>query len=284
MLNLIAAVLLAATTSTAGALFEGGRQAMRQGDAEKAVDLFEQAVRLQPNNAEYHYWLGSSYGRAAQKANIFKQLSLAKKAQHELEVSVQLDPNSIESRFALLEFYSVAPGIVGGDMEKAQEQAAEIKKRDSLAGHRAFATIYTRQKKPGLAHKEYADAIREQPNSAKPHYYYAVFLLIEKNYKKAFEEIENILRLDPNYMPAYFRQGQLSGLSGSNYGRGEEALKKYLAYQPADDEPPLARAWYWLGIIYEKEGRIAEAKQSFQNALRLAPGAKEVTDALKRVS
>ena len=43
-------------------------------------------------------------------------------------------------------------------------------------------------------------------------------------------------------------------------------------------------AWYWLGQINEKQGHKAEAKQMYATSLKLAPGAKDVTEALKGVS
>ena len=265
-------------------LFNSGRQAYRQGNFDKAASLLEEAVQQQPNNADYHFWLGSTYGAQAQRASLFKQPGLAKKTKAEFERAVQVDPNHLDARFGLLDYYSIAPGIMGGDMDKAVEQANEIKKRDSLAGHRALSRIYMRQKKPDLARKEFATAVAEQPNSGKARFFYSGFLAGEKNYKGALDEIEVALRVDPAYMPTYYRLGQLSAMAGTNFGRGEEALKKYLAYQPAEDEPQHARAWYWLGTIYEKEGRKADAKQSFQTALRLQPGVKDYQEALKRVS
>ena len=275
---------LTLVTLLLSALFNSGRDAYRQGNFDKAAEQLEQAVKQEPNNADYHFWLGVTYGAQAQKASIFKAPGLAKKTRAEFERAVQLDPNHIEARLALLDYYSIAPGIMGGDMDKAVEQANEIKKRDSLEGHRAFARLYTRQKKPDLARKEWVAAVNEQPNSAKARFFYSGYLMNEKNYKNALEEVDAGLRADPNYMPTYYRLGQLSALSGANFGRGEQALKKYLAYQPAEDEPQHARAWYWLGTIYEKEGRKAEAKQSFQTALKLQPGVKDFQEALKRVS
>ena len=78
--------------------------------------------------------------------------------------------------------------------------------------------------------------------------------------------------------------GQHAALSESNYARGEEAVRKYLGYKPAHDEPALARAWYWLGMIQEKEGKKADARQSYTNAQKLTPDAKDINEALKRVS
>lgn len=288
MRPLVTLLLILATSSawaaTPEATFKSGQQALRQGNAEKAAELLEQAVKAQPNNADYHFWLGQAYGNQAREASIFKQISLAKKTKAEFERAVQLDPNHTDARFGLMEYYALAPGIAGGDMKKAEQQAAEIKRRDSLAGHRAWARLYARQKRPDLARKEFLEAIAEQPASAKPRYYYALSLMNEKNYQGAFEQLEAAVKVEPGYMPAYYLTGRLAAISGLNLARGRDFLNKYLTHKPADDEPALARAWYWIGMIYEKEGRKADAKQSFQTALRLAPGTKDFTEALKRVS
>ena len=53
---------------------------------------------------------------------------------------------------------------------------------------------------------------------------------------------------------------------------------------PKSDEPGLHRAHFWLGQIYEKTGRKAEAKASYATSLKLNPDQKDVTEALKRVS
>jgi Tfp pilus assembly protein PilF len=210
---------------------------------------------------------------------------MASKMKAEWERAVQLDPNYIDARLSLIVFYVLAPGLMGGGEAKALEQAVEIKRRDSLQGHRAFAYIYIQQKKFDLARNEYVDAVHEDPNSARAHAALGTFLATnDKNYRGAFDEIEKALQLDPAYMPAWFRLGQVAALSGTNDARGEEALKRYLTYEPKDNEPDLATAHYNLGQIYEKQGRKAEARQSYAAAVRLSPGTKTFQDALKRVS
>jgi tetratricopeptide (TPR) repeat protein len=284
----IVVVLIAASLSAAtpDQLFASGRQAMSQNNPDKAAGLFEQLVKMKPDNAEYHFWLGRAYGSQASKASMFSAPGLATKTRTEFERAVELDPNNMDARFALIEYYMQAPGFMGGSEEKALQQAAEVKKRDPLQGHRAFAIVYARQKKQDLARKEYYDAIREQPNSPKAHQSLGIFLMSEKNYKQAAEEYETAVRLDPAFMPGWFQIGHVAALAENNYAHGEEALRKYLAYTPNDKQgdPPLARAWYWLGQIYEKQGHKAEAKQMYSTSLKLAPGAKDVTEALKRVS
>jgi tetratricopeptide (TPR) repeat protein len=270
---------------TPEALFGAGRQAMSQGDPAKAVEFFEKAVKLRPSAAEYHYWLGSSYGNAAARgSNPFKQASLAKKSRAALERAVELDPNYIDARLALVDFYMMAPGIMGGSESKASEQVAAVRRLDPLAGHRALSRFYSHQKKSDLARNEMIAAVREQPSSPRARYYYGIFLLNEKNYKAALEQFEAAIKLDPGYMLAFFRVGQSSALAETSYDRGEEALKRYLAHKPTLDEPSHARAWYWLGQTYEKQGRKAQARESYEAARRLTPNAKDVNEALKRVS
>jgi Tfp pilus assembly protein PilF len=284
----LAAVVVAVCAFSAFAQndpFSLGKAALEKHDADKAAEYFEKAVAQQPKNALYHYWLGSAYGTQAQKASFFAQARLAGKIKDEFEKAVELDPNLIDARFGLVDFYTMAPSIAGGSEEKAMQQAAEIRKRDSLQGHRAMARIYTRQKKTDLARNEWLAAVKEQPASAKAHNGLAGFYLgVDKNNAAAMTEAEAAVKADPTYMPAWFRLGQVAGNSGTNLPRGEEAMKKYLAHKPAENEPGLADAHYWLGMIYEKLGRKAEAKASYNAALKLSPDSKAIAEAVKRLS
>src|SRR5258706_15202847 len=172
---------------------------------------------------------------------------------------------------------------MGGSYDKAFAQAAEIKKRDPLMAHRAAAFIYSHQKKDDEARKEYADEVKEFPTLTRAHLDLGLFYVSKKN-KAGGDEFDAALKLDPAYMPAVFRLGQLAVLSNTNLAHGEELLRKYLTYTPKTDEPPLARAHYWLGQIFEKQGKKAEAKASFATSLKLNPNQKDVAEALKRVS
>ena len=220
----------------------------------------------------------------AQSSGMLKQASLAKKARTALEKSSQLDPDYLQPRNALIDFYTMAPSFMGGSEEKALQQAAEIRKRDSQQGHRAYARIYMRAKKMDLARKELVEAVREQPASPKAHQALGTFYMNEKNFPAALHEIEMALKLDPNYAVGHYRLGQYSAKAEKDYARGEAALRRYLTHKPAEDEPGIAAAWYWLGVIQEKQGKKAEAKQSFTTASKLAPHDKSIQEALKRLS
>ena len=281
---LVLSIALTVFAASDAELAAAGRAAMMRSDYEAAVSSFEKAIAVNPKKAEYHYYLGGAYGRQAQTAGMFGGMSLAKKAKAELERAVELDPNYTDARLALIDFYLVAPGIVGGSEEKAIAHANEIRKRDALDGHRAWGRVYAHQKKMDLARKEYVDAVREQPNSAKAHYFLGRFLFNEKNWSGSLHEYEMAVKLDPSFMPSYYRIGEHAADSAGNYARGEETLRKYLAYTPKDNEPSHANAWLNLGVIQEKQGHKGEARQSYLNAQKLAPKSKTIAEALKRVS
>lgn len=272
--------LFAATAADHAA---AANQAFDRGEYQKAVDLFAKAIALDAKNAEYHYMQGAAYGELAQRAGILKQAALAKKTKAAFEKAVEVDPNFVEARFGLISYYLIAPGFMGGGVDKAEAQAAEIMKRDRLDGHRAWGRIHANQKKMDLARKEYVDAVREQPRNARAHYFLGNFYLREKNWTAALHEYDMAIELDPSFMSTYYFVGELAGRSESNYARGEESMRKYLAHKPSRTEPRHAGAWYWLGVIQEKQGRKADAKTSFTNALKLSPADDDIQAALKRV-
>jgi tetratricopeptide (TPR) repeat protein len=279
--------LLAALATVSPAqipLIEQGRAAIGRGDDEAAIAILEKAVAQSPKSAEAHFCLANAYGSKAQKSGMLGAVTYGPKAKGEFEAAVALDPKHVEARYALVQFYAGAPEMMGGSFDAALEQAKAIKVLDTIVGHRAYAFVYAQQKKLDLAKQEYMVAIREQPDSPKAHSYFGQYLSsVEKNYSAASAEFETALKLDPNYMPGCYHLGRTAALADTNLARGEASLKRYLDYTPKENEPTLARAHYFLGAIYEKEGKKAEAKQSYQAALKLNPALKEASDALKRV-
>ena len=83
----------------------------------------------------HHLWLANSIGEQAQHTNKLKQPFMARRIKSEFDKAVELDPTSIDARHGLIQFYSQAPGVMGGSMDKAKEQAREIEKLNAMRGH-----------------------------------------------------------------------------------------------------------------------------------------------------
>jgi len=139
--------MLAATAMAAGdeSDFErhisSGRQFFEAGRFDEAIKEFRSAVRREPNDSMAHLWLGRATGRKAERSNFALAVFLARRVRSEFERAVALDPENLEARSDLLEFYVEAPRILGGGIDKARREAEAIARLDPEEGRRAWARI-----------------------------------------------------------------------------------------------------------------------------------------------
>lgn len=262
-----AAVVLAAAVSLPGfaqqSLTDQGRAALDKNDPGTAATLLEKAVEQNPNDADAHAFLGVAYGNQALQATLFRRPSLAIKARREFETAVQLNPRQKEARTGLLEYYTLAPGFLGGDIAKAREQAEIIRSFSPIGGHRAYAFIDQHLKQTDRARKELLDAVAEQPRCAEAHFWLGDFYEgTDKNYPAANTEFETAVKLDPHYMPAWFEIGHIAALTGANLELGEDALMRYINHPLKKGDPPIDDAQRWLEKIRDRETTGTETLRS----------------------
>lgn len=100
-------------------LYQSGLQAVKRDDYVDAISKFEQAIKVDPTKADYHRWLGRSYGLHADEVAWYSKIKWANKAHDSFEKAVEVEPKNIDALLDLREFYIQAPAIVGGGKEKA---------------------------------------------------------------------------------------------------------------------------------------------------------------------
>jgi tetratricopeptide (TPR) repeat protein len=276
--------LLAKDKNDPNALFYMGRLEYAQGNSGKAVDWLEKAVQRDDNNALYHAWLGNALGDEAQKANKLRQPFLARRVKSEYERAVAIDPKSIDAREGLVGFYSIAPGIMGGSMEKAREQANELVKLDAMRGNLQLARLAERSKDVAGAERAYEGIIATFPDSANGYYFLGSFYRNQGRWDEAFATYEQLMKRKPDEKAVHLTWAGTAAQSGKNLERGEREAKIYLAN--AKDEPvaSVSNAHWRLGQIYEKTARKELARAEFNEALKLNPqnqNAKKSLDGLK---
>jgi tetratricopeptide (TPR) repeat protein len=94
-----------------------GRIAFESKQYDQASTWFEQAVQLDSGNSDYHRWLGRTYGQQAQHAG-GEAFFLARKVKTHLEKAVELNPDNIEARFDLMEYYLQRLPSLAGTLPK----------------------------------------------------------------------------------------------------------------------------------------------------------------------
>jgi tetratricopeptide (TPR) repeat protein len=155
------------TATKNDALYYLGRIAIQEeGDADKAKGYLDQSVDLEPNASDEYYWLAVVYGELAQKANILKQASYASSVHKYYQLAVDADPKNIAARRGLFLFYVIAPGIMGGGIDKAEKALSDIRKLSSVDADIEQLDWYGRKEE---SEKQLAQAkflIATYPNSA----------------------------------------------------------------------------------------------------------------------
>jgi tetratricopeptide (TPR) repeat protein len=273
-----------ANTRDAAAAFYLGRIAMEERKNERAADYFEAATKLEPKNTMYFLWLGRAVGRQAQDANVLRQPGLAKKARGAWERAVELDPDNLDARSDLIQYYLQAPGFLGGSTAKALGQADEIRKRNALRGYLELGALYEREKKLPDAEKAYIAASKEKSDRHVGEYRLGLFYQNTGAYDKAFDLFEGMIAANPSEFGALFQIGKTGAMSGQRLARSAEALEAYLQTTPGRNDPSLAAAHWRLGMIHEKRQDRQRAKAEYETALRLDPTFKQATESLKKLT
>ncbi|MBU0476020.1 MAG: tetratricopeptide repeat protein [Bacteroidetes bacterium] len=213
---------------------------------EDASEAFEEAIDLNEKEANYHFWLGQSYAMEAQEANIISQAMLASDILEEFEKTVELDPKHIPGRIGVINFYIAAPGIMGGDIDKAKYNANELIKLEEKSGRLALARIYLKQEK--------MDSLKIQLN------------ILERKYEK-----------DKSSASLYNALGYFY-LNINKIDEAIAAFEKQVQLNPESEN-----SYDSLGDGYKAAGRIDDAIAQYKKALEINPKFKPSSENLKKL-
>lgn len=97
----------------------------RDGRYEEAAAQAEKCIARHPANGGCHLALGKTLGSKAVAGGITSAIGYAGTIRDSFKKAVELNPRDYEARFALLDYYMMAPFIVGGGDSKAKALARE---------------------------------------------------------------------------------------------------------------------------------------------------------------
>ncbi len=269
--------------TNAEALFYLGQVELMTGEFDAAIQHLKLAVDIDDQKSVYYQKLGEAYGSKAGEANFIRQVGLAGNIKDAFERAVELDPENIDARLGLVTYYVNAVSITGGGNKKARKQATEIRNRDTLLGHYAFAQVYASEGESFRVEQEYRAAMEAVPDDNDPVLALGVYLTDAELYREAMIVYDEWLAMQPDDMRVTYQVGRTASVSGEYLEQGEFALETYLQYQPAPDEPGLDWAHYRLGLVYQHQGRTAGARLEYEAALGLNPEHDEARKALKKL-
>ena len=260
------------------------RAALGKGDPDAASAAADAALEASPRNADVLLWAGRAYGMKAMSASVFTKMSWAKKCRQSWERAVEIAPANLEARFELLRYYLMAPGIAGGSVEKARDQATKIAPLDATQGHIADGLVADHEKRPAAAEAAYRKAVETDATGRQGPIALASFYARQKRWTDARGIFEKRVAADPDDAFAIYQLGRISLLSGEEMEKGVALFDRFLALKAPQDGPTHADARWRKGQILEKLGRKPAAIAEYREALKADPahsGAKRELERLK---
>jgi tetratricopeptide (TPR) repeat protein len=212
---------------------------------EDALPWLAKAAELAPKNAAY---LASFGITSMQSAGKTRSLSAATRGRDAVIRAIEIEPDNLDNREALLQFYASAPWPIGS-RDKAKEQAEAIAQRNSTRGLFANVLIKT----------------------------------TEKKYDEAITLCEKSIEQTPDFYPALAELGRLTVVSGAQLERGLTALRRCLELEPPFGQASHALIHYRIGTLYLKLNDKSSARTAFTCALQLDPQLKRAADALAKL-
>ena len=189
---------------------------------DSAIAAGEKAVKLAPNNSEYHMWLGRAYGEKADHASFVTAAQLTKKIRQEFERAVELDASNVKARSDLAEFYIEAPAFMGGGKNKARREAEAIAQRNAAIGHWLQARIAEKDERFDVAEQEYKTAIQVSGNQGSYWLNLASYYKRRHRLSEMESAITQAIEADKKPPNVLFDAAQILFAAGRNFvGRGE---------------------------------------------------------------
>ncbi|GAA3405107.1 tetratricopeptide repeat protein [Paenibacillus hodogayensis] len=134
-------------------------------DFERAIDWFEQAVRVDPDNADYHYKLSVTYARSNRLDKAIKHARLACKLQADHDV-YRLHADAVEARLLVRD-----AGTQWDDSRQLYRAVEQLKQAVCLdplltEAYLLLAIAYGEQGQYELALQAAKDAVKLEPQNA----------------------------------------------------------------------------------------------------------------------
>lgn len=168
---------------------------------EAAVE-FEKAAKLDPDNADYQADYGRALSAQMADANFMQKAMLSGKMKKAFDRAVELNPNHIGGLVGQIRFYSGAPEIAGGSMEKAATAAAHLKTVNPFMGEFELGGLAERSEDFAKALGHYEAAAKANPQHAGAQNACGRMLVKLNKPDDARARFEAALKLNPEFEPA----------------------------------------------------------------------------------
>jgi len=242
-----------------------GNEFFKAGDTDNAIQEYNRALEMNPNNAEAHLRLGFLMYNAKRMhdegmAHYNKALQANPsdpRIHHDLGMALLHQRRFDEAIKHLSEALRRMPN--GLD-----------KQYNPVSMHFNFGLALTFAGRSEEAITHFAEVVRLDPNNVDARYNLGQAMIRQGRPEDAIEHLQVVVRLKPDNADAHFALGV--GLAAR--GRHDEAIEHWS--QAIQLKPDFTRAHYNLGVALARQGKLNNATEHWLQVIRLEPNNAEV--------
>jgi tetratricopeptide (TPR) repeat protein len=157
---------------------------------------------------------------------------------------------------------------MGGGIEKAKERAETIASLDVYHGHVAHGAIARSEGDNEAAESLYLTAASIDSQNAKGWSLLGQFYIDIERPADAVPMLERVRALEPDDLVAVYQLARAHFDLGDDLAAAEAGFKAYIAAEDRPRRPEVASAHWRLALVYEGQGRYAEAMAELDEAIR----------------
>lgn len=242
-------------------------------DWDTAIDFYEKLSAEDQKNADYHFKYGGALGMKALAISRIRALTYIGDIKEQFTTAAALDPEHIETRWALIELYLQLPGILGGSTSKAEKYADELQQISAIDGYLSKGYIEEYNNNDKEAEKYYKQAIEV---GGSPNTYDKLTNIYEKSnqpeaaIKTAEKSLAKHERNQVNY-----QIGKIAAEYDMEPQLGITCLRNYIQNHSYKDGVPTHWAYYRLAQIYRNLGDKKQALECIDKAIASSPNFEE---------
>ncbi|MBA3247546.1 MAG: hypothetical protein H0T63_05625 [Pyrinomonadaceae bacterium] len=234
--------------------------------AQRAVEVLERAVQLDPNYAQA--WAGKAYAHRAVANSIGRSVSIHEDNQKSMEAinkALSLNENMAEAHSTLCEnkmYYEY--DFVGA--ESACKRAIELNPNSPLA-HQIYSRYLVSRGRFDEAIAEIRTAIDLEPASLFYHSLYGINFYYARRYPEAIAQFKRVIAMDENFGNPYFWL-LMSLAAEGNESEAFELFMNGVDFDKADEATIQAykRAYQtsgWRGVMQERAKRFEQSDEIY---------------------
>ena len=254
--------------------YNEGQELFKKHRYEEALVAFEDAVKLDGNNAQAYRAMGKTYQKRRNSA----------KAVEAYKTAIQIKPDYLEAYYELGQYLLTAKQYDG-----AQENFQKIlgldasfqdgKPKEYLKiAYLKQGNLYHRQRNYKKAAKEYENASQLDPTDATVFYNLGLAQRSSRDYNDAESAFSTAVDIDPDYTKGHRALGDLYRITGKN----SQAIRSYakaIDTDPNCQDTNNINSYLNLAKVYDSTKQYDKAVAILEKAVSVAPQ-KEKVDVL----